>query len=105
MIYYECIKPMTLYRRHEVSEIETISETPVFAESPWIKIRTKTGRTFYTEKRILEDMQRYSNLYPTEIKGRIAPAQTKGDKKGSGVSLIPDTANQSQPYIFKTSSL
>lgn len=81
MYYYETIKPMTLYRRHEVSEIETISETPVFAETPWVKIRTKTGRTFYTEKRILEDMQSYSHLYPTEIKGRIAPAQTKGDKK------------------------
>ena len=56
MIYYETIKPMVLYKAHEVKEIEVICDKPTFAHSEWLRIITTTGRNFYLEKRHLDDM-------------------------------------------------
>lgn len=78
MIYYETIKPMVLYKAHEVKSIEVISDNPMFFDSAWLRIHTVTGRTFYLDKEQLEDMQKYPNFYPTEERKRnyeIAPAQ------------------------------
>ena len=64
MTYYETIKPMVLYRAHKVKDLEVICENPTFTDSSWIKIHTTTGRTFYMEKRHLDDMQKYPKLFP-----------------------------------------
>lgn len=79
MVYYETIKPLALYKAHEIRNIETISEKSSFSKSPWLEIQTTTGRTFYIEKNQLDDMQKYPRLFPLEEKRAFAPAQT--DKK------------------------
>lgn len=81
MIYYESIKSMTLYKAHEIRDIEVICEEPLFSESPWLKIHTTTGKIFYIEKKQLDDMQKYPQLFPLEEKKLFAPTQTKGGKK------------------------
>ncbi|MBQ9550092.1 MAG: hypothetical protein IJU87_04690 [Lachnospiraceae bacterium] len=78
MIYYETVKSMTLYKAHEIERMEVITENPVFCESPWLKIITREGRTFYQDKRHLDDMQKDSKQYPTEERRKneiFAPAQ------------------------------
>lgn len=79
MIYYECIKPMVLFKAHEIESTEVISTNPAFARSPWLKIKTATGSIFYLEENHLNDMQKYPNLFPLEERRLFAPAQE--DKK------------------------
>ena len=81
MIYYECIESMALYKKHKVAEIEVITETPVYFSSPWLRIRTEEGVTFYIEKKKLEDMNRFPEFYPTEKKERYRFAPAQEDKK------------------------
>ena len=85
MIYYETIKPMVLYKAHEVKEIEVICDKPTFAHSEWLRIITTTGRNFYLEKRHLDDMQKYPNWYPLEERKPFAPAQMEDKKEAAPV--------------------
>lgn len=78
MVYYECIEAMRLYKKHEIKDVEVITEYPIFATSAWLKITTTEGKHFYTTRINLDDMQKYENLYPTEERRRryeLAPAQ------------------------------
>lgn len=79
MVYYEPIKPMRLYMKHEIRDIEVICEEPSFSNSSWLKIHTTTGKNFYIEKNQLDDMQKYPRLFPLKEKRLFAPAQS--DKK------------------------
>lgn len=81
MVYYECIEAMRLYKKHEIKDVEVITEYPIFATSAWLKIHTTTGKNFYIEKNRLDDMQKYPQLFPLEEKKLFAPSQTKGGKK------------------------
>ena len=85
MVYYESIKPLALYKAHEIRKIETISEKSSFSESPWLEIQTTTGRTFYMEKDRLDDMQKYPDLFPLEERRRFAPAQMEDKKEAAPV--------------------
>ena len=79
MTYYECIKPMTLFKAHEIKTVIVISEYPMFSLSAWLKVETMTGKTFYLNRDELEDMQKYPEWYPVEERRLFAPAQE--DKK------------------------
>ena len=85
MVYYEPIKPMRLYMKHEIRNIEVICEEPSFSEYPWLEIQTTTGRTFYTEKNRLDDMQKYPDLFPLEERRRFAPEQMEDKKEAAPV--------------------
>ena len=78
MIYYETIEPLTLYKAHEIEEVETISENPCFAQSARMRVKTKEGRNFYLCEHQLEEMQDHPQYYPTEKRRKheiFAPAQ------------------------------
>lgn len=82
MVYYEPIKPMRLYKEHEIRDMEIISEKPMFADSPWMKVTTAEGRSFYITMKTLKEMNKFPGFYPTEERssyGSFAPAQE--DKK------------------------
>jgi len=79
MVYYEPIKPMRLYMKHEIRDMEVITEKPVFADSSWMKITTTGGKHFYITMNNLKDLNKYPEFYPTEERsayGSFAPAQT-----------------------------
>ena len=81
MNYYECIIPMTLYKKHKITEIEVITEKAVYFSSPWLRIRTEDEKTFYIEKKKLEEMNRCQDSYPLEKKERYRFAPAQEDKK------------------------
>ena len=79
MIYFETIKPMILYKSNEIAEAEVITEYPCFADSAWMRIKTREGMNFYLCRKQLEEMQDHPQWYPTEERRKyelFAPVQT-----------------------------
>ena len=56
MNFYETIEPLKLCAKYEVEKVEVISEHPMFADSPWLRIKTKEGKVFYETEKNLEKM-------------------------------------------------
>ena len=85
MIYYETIKPMVLYKAHKVKDIDVICESSPYFQSAWLRVHTETGKIFYLEKRLLDDMQKYPDLFPLEERRRFAPEQMEDKKEAAPV--------------------
>ena len=66
MTFFETVKPMTLYKAHEIERVEVITEDPTFCDSPWLRITTREGRTFYQDRKHLDNMQKHPEIYPVE---------------------------------------